>query len=55
MWEMKFGLIIKEYQKTIDFKVIKINAKNIKVTKIVPDELVGAIMTVSPGLLVKVG
>jgi len=45
----------KRVSKDDRFKVIKINAKNIKVTKIVPDELVGAIMTVSPGLLIKVG
>ena len=37
------------------FSIVKINAKNIKVEKIVDGNLVGAFINVSPGLLVKVG
>ena len=37
------------------FSITKINAKNIKVEKIVDNNLVGAFINVSPGLLVKVG
>ena len=45
----------KKVNKNDRFSIAKINAKNIKVEKIVDNNLVGAFINVSPGLLVKVG
>jgi|TARA_R110000765_G_scaffold335271_1_gene425628 hypothetical protein len=48
------GIAHKKVNPNDEFKIIKINAKNIKVVKLNPDNgRVGAIMTVSPSLLVK--
>ena len=56
--DFKVGDIVGINHKTVnsndEFKIIKINNKNIKVQKInVGDGRVGALMNVSPGLLVK--
>jgi|TARA_B110000503_G_scaffold73751_1_gene113952 hypothetical protein len=48
------GIDHKKINKNDEFEILKINAKNIKVQKInVGDGRVGALMNVSPGLLVK--
>ena len=48
------GINHKKVNSNDEFKIIKINNKNIKVQKInVGDGRVGALMNVSPGLLVK--
>jgi len=48
------GINHKTVDKNDEFKIVKINNKNIKVQKINPGEgRVGALMNVSPGLLVK--
>ena len=36
-----------------EFRIIKINSKNVKVEKITTPDLVGGIITVSPSLLIK--
>ena len=56
--DFQVGAIVGINHKTVnsndEFKIIKINNKNIKVQKInVGDGRVGALMNVSPGLLVK--
>ena len=56
--DFQVGAIVGINHKTVDsndeFKIVKINNKNIKVQKInVGDGRVGALMNVSPGLLVK--
>jgi hypothetical protein len=46
----------KKVPKDDQFTIVKINAKNIKVQKVVKDSnLVGAFINVSPSLLIKVG
>jgi uncharacterized protein YajQ (UPF0234 family) len=48
------GINHKKVNKNDEFEVLKINAKNVKVQKInVGDGRIGALMSVSPGLLVK--
>ena len=48
------GINHKKVNKNDEFEIIKINAKNVKVQKInVGDGRIGALMSVSPGLLVK--
>jgi hypothetical protein len=48
------GINHKKVNSNDEFEILKINAKNIKVQKInVGDGRVGALMNVSPGLLVK--
>jgi len=56
--DFQVGAIVGINHKTVnsndEFKIIKINNKNIKVQKInVGDGRIGALMSVSPGLLVK--
>jgi|TARA_B110000037_G_C16983337_1_gene449969 hypothetical protein len=56
--DFQVGDIVGINHKTVnsndEFEVIKINAKNVKVQKInVGDGRIGALMSVSPGLLVK--
>tara|TARA_R110000796_G_scaffold84972_1_gene184765 strand:+ start:381 stop:731 length:351 start_codon:yes stop_codon:yes gene_type:complete len=56
--DFNVGNVVRINHKTIpsndEFEIIKINAKNIKVVKLNPGNgRVGAIMTVSPGLLIR--